>query len=134
MESEPDNSARIRKAYRLTLGRAPSDAEIKAGLAFLTTEPMKAYEERKATKDTEDAKDAKDGKDGKGTKATEAKKKAATEDDEKADAPDKEALGMMAGVIPGAAKKDDEKKLLPPTTLGRYVKILLSSNEFLFVE
>ena len=41
---------------------------------------------------------------------------------------------MMAGVIPGAAKKDDEKKLLPPTTLGRYMKILLSSNEFLFVE
>jgi hypothetical protein len=126
VESEPDNSARIRKAYRLTLGRAPSDAEIKAGLAFLTTEPMKAYEERKSTKDTKGTKDTKD--------AGEAKKKAATEDDEKADAPDKEALGMMAGVIPGAAKKDDEKKLLPPTTLGRYVKILLSSNEFLFVE
>src|SRR6185503_10484851 len=52
VESEPDNSARIRKAYRLTLGRAPSDAEIKAGLAFLTTEPLKQYEERRATKDT----------------------------------------------------------------------------------
>jgi mono/diheme cytochrome c family protein len=125
VESEPDNAARIRKAYRLILGRAPTEPEVKAGLTFLTTEPMKAYEERKATKDT------------KGTKDTEeAKKKASSrgDNDEKTDAPDKEELGMMAGVIPGAAKKDDEKKLLPPTTLGRYMKILLSSNEFLFVE
>jgi len=53
---------------------------------------------------------------------------------EKSGGPDKEEVGMMAGVIPGAAKKDDEKKLLPPTTLGRYMKVLLSSNEFLFVE
>jgi hypothetical protein len=40
---------------------------------------------------------------------------------------------MMAGVIPGPAKKDDEKKLLPVTPWGRYMKILLSSSEFLFV-
>ena len=33
---------------------------------------------------------------------------------------------MMAGVVPGAARKDDEKKkLLPVTPLGRYVKVLL---------
>jgi len=127
VESEPDNAARIRKAYRLILGRAPTEPEVKAGLTFLTTEPMKAYEERKATKESKDAKGSKDGE--------ETKKKASRgDDDEKVDAPDKEELGMMAGVIPGAAKKDDEKKLLPPTTLGRYMKILLSSNEFLFVE
>jgi len=41
--------------------------------------------------------------------------------------------GMMAGVLPGAAKKDDAKKLLPVTPWGRYMKILLSSSEFLFV-
>ena len=40
----------------------------------------------------------------------------------------------MAGVIPGAAKKDSEKHALPTTAWGRYVKILLSSNEFLFVD
>ncbi len=40
---------------------------------------------------------------------------------------------MMAGVV-GGAKKDDTKKLLPATVWGRYVKILLSSNEFLFVD
>jgi hypothetical protein len=41
---------------------------------------------------------------------------------------------MMAGVIPGAAKKDESKKPLPATPWGRYVKILLSSSEFLFVD
>jgi hypothetical protein len=41
---------------------------------------------------------------------------------------------MMAGVIPGSAKKDEGKKLLPATPWGRYVKILLSSSEFLFVD
>ena len=43
------------------------------------------------------------------------------------------ADGMMAGVVPGAGKKDDAKKLLPVTVWGRYMKILLSSSEFLFV-
>jgi hypothetical protein len=41
---------------------------------------------------------------------------------------------MMAGVIPGGTKKDEGKKLLPATPWGRYVKILLSSSEFLFVD
>jgi hypothetical protein len=40
--------------------------------------------------------------------------------------------GMMAGVVPGV-KSDDPEKMLPITTFGRYIKILLSSNEFLFV-
>ncbi len=40
---------------------------------------------------------------------------------------------MMAGVIPGAAKKTTRRSCCPSTPWGRYVKILLSSNEFLFV-
>jgi hypothetical protein len=44
------------------------------------------------------------------------------------------ADGMMAGVVPGAVKSEIQKKLLPVTALGRYMKVLLSSNEFLFVE
>jgi hypothetical protein len=44
------------------------------------------------------------------------------------------ADGMMSGVTPGAKPADDEKsKMLPITTFGRYLKILLSSNEFIFV-
>ena len=41
--AEPDNAARIQKTYRLIFGRSANDAEVKAGLAFLTTEPLKAY-------------------------------------------------------------------------------------------
>jgi len=114
--NEPDNAARIRKAYLLIFGRAPSDVEVKAGLAFITAEPLKDYEERKAAPKDE-------------------KKQAAPSDDgtAKTDAPDKAEVGMMAGVTPGTSKKDD-KKLLPTTSWGRYVKILLSSSEFLFVD
>jgi hypothetical protein len=116
---EPDNTARIQKAYRLIFGRSAADSELKAGLAFLATEPLKQYEERKAAPKKDDKKKDDDAgerdEDGKSTK------------------PDG-ADGMMAGVIPGAAKKDDDKKLLPATPLGRYMKILLSSNEFLYVD
>jgi hypothetical protein len=105
----------------MIFGRAASDAEVKAGLAFIATEPLKEYEERKNTKDAKDAKDTKG-----------AKKKAA--DDDETDGPEKVGEGMMAGVLPGAPKKDDARKALPTTAWGRYVKILLSSSEFLFVD
>ena len=118
---EPDNTARIQKAYRLIFGRTATDAEVRAGLTFLTTEPLKEYEERKQAKDTTDTKGTKDVK-------------AEAADEDGADGPEKAGEGMMAGVIPGAAKKDEGKKLLPATPWGRYVKILLSSNEFLFVD
>src|SRR5207302_957677 len=117
--AEPTNTARIQKAYRIVFGRAATDAEVRAGLDYLASEPMKEYEERKNTKNTKDTKDTKDAKDD-----------AKASDDMKAEMT---ADGMMAGVIPGAGKKDDAKKLLPVTAWGRYVKILLSSNEFLFV-
>src|SRR5438046_3037969 len=48
--SEPNNTARIRKAYRLVFGRAASEAELRAGLEYLAAEPMRAYEERKRAK------------------------------------------------------------------------------------
>ncbi len=116
---EADNTARIQKAYRMIFGRRASDAEVKAGLAFLASEPLKSYEEeKKRAKDTKGPKDAKDAK----------KAESDGEDGEKP------GEGMMAGVIPGAAKKDDAKPLLPATPWGRYVKILLSSSEFLFVD
>jgi hypothetical protein len=120
LESEADSTARIQKAYRLIFGRAASDAEVNAGLAYLSSEPLKAYEERRATKDTmEGAKDTKAG---------------APADGETADgSEDMKPDGMMAGVVPGAGKPAEKKKLLPVTPWGRYLKVLLSSNEFLFV-
>jgi mono/diheme cytochrome c family protein len=123
--AEADNTARIQKAYRLIFGRAASAAEIKAGLTFLATEPLKEYEERKAARNAKDAKDPRDTK------------KSAVSDTDAAgegDGGEKTGDGMMAGVIPRAAKKDREKQPLPTTAWGRYVKILLSSNEFIFVD
>ena len=120
-----DNTARIQKAYRLIFGRRASDVEVKAGLAYLASEPLKEYEERRA-KDTKGTKDARDPK--------AAKKSADSDDDDDDEKPDMMSDGMMAGVVPGAVKKDVAKPLLPPTAWGRYVKILLSSSEFLFVE
>jgi Protein of unknown function (DUF1553) len=120
--NEADNTARIQKAYQLIFGRTANDAELKAGLTFIAIEPLKDDEERKKSKDAKDTKDTKDPKD--------TKDAAESARGEKGDA---DTEGMMAGVIPGAAKKDDQKKLLPVTPWGRYVKILLSSNEFLFI-
>jgi hypothetical protein len=40
---------------------------------------------------------------------------------------------MMAGVMPGPSGDTTTKEPLPVTVFGRYVKVLLSSNEFLFV-
>ena len=40
----------------------------------------------------------------------------------------------MAGVIGPGEKEDEKKKLLPVTPLGRYLKVLLSSSEFLFID
>jgi cytochrome c553 len=129
VESEPDSRTRIRKAYRLVFGREPTEQELVAGAQYVTQEPLRAYEERKA----EAAK-----------KELEAVKKpaapgampAAQGPPEARSAADRTmAEGMMAGATGGGEKKGDEaKKLLPVTAFGRYIKVLLSSNEFLFVE
>ena len=117
---EPDSAAKVQKAYRLIFGRPASQTEIDTALAFLKSEPLKAYEERRATQDTkESTKDAK----------SDATEKAAGEDTDGAPTAD----GMMAGVVPGAGKPEEKKKLLPVTPWGRYLKVLLSSSEFLFV-
>ncbi len=84
---------------------------------------MKQYEERRA-KATEPGAD----------KDAASKDAPAETDAASADAQAPPADGMMAGVVPGAKPPEDEKKkMLPVSTFGRYVKILLSSNEFLFV-
>jgi hypothetical protein len=78
------------------------------------------------TKDTKGTKDTKDGLDPKDPRAADGR----DQKDEKADSA---ADGMMAGVVPGAKKKDEASKLLPVTPWGRYMKVLLSSSEFLFI-
>jgi len=119
---EADDAARIGKVYRLMFGRAATPEETKAGLAFLQAEALRQYEDRKAEAKTMAAKPK---------ETAEIEKPADVDADEK---PAPAADGMMAGVSPGAKTSDDEKKkMLPVTTFGRYLKVLLSSNEFLFV-
>jgi hypothetical protein len=117
---EPDVRSRIRKAYRFVFGRDPQEAELAAGAAYVTQEPMRTYEERRAERLKKPAEDSK-GKAAEMPSSGETGKEAMTGDK------------MMAGVVADPSKPSAEKKLLPVTALGRYMKVLLSSNEFLFM-
>jgi len=130
IEAEPDNTARVQKAYQLIFGRAATPDEVKVGLDYLASEPMKEYEEHKDAKLKKEGEPKKDGKpDAIHTDAESGDKAAGEMSDED------DASGMMAGVKPGAGRKSDEKKKppLPVTAWGRYAKILLSSSEFLYI-
>ncbi len=121
VQDEPDNRARVKKAYRLVFARDPSDAEVTMALEYLAAEPLRAYEERKLAAAAE-----------KKEKEKGPKKAAAKPPAEK---PEGEAgEGMMAGVVPAKPGAEPPKKPLPVTPLGRYIKILLSSSEFLFID
>jgi plasmid stability protein len=127
---EADDTARIARTYRLLFGRAPSPEETATGLTFLRAEAAKQYEERRMAKAAAQKDDG--GKDPVPPPAP-AEPTAA----EGGDAPamdENMGEGMMAGVTPGAKLPAGEAaKMKPVTTFGRYVKVLLSSNEFLYV-
>ena len=131
IQSEPTIEARIQKAYRLVLGRSPAPEEIQLGLDYLRNEPLKEYEEHKKAEEEKEKKKAekKEMKDKQVAAPTDAQ--AAMPDQPDASAMDAE--GMMSGVRPSEGKGDEKKPLLPVTHWGRYVKILLSSSEFLFI-
>jgi uncharacterized protein DUF1553 len=128
---EPDDAARIEKVYRKLFGRGPTAEEVKTGREFLQAEAFKQYDDRKAEAAKADKKGGKDGK-----KDASADSAPSKDDDRAAGAGEEmpNPNGMMAGVKPDAKGSASEKdKMLPVTTFGRYVKILLSSNEFIFV-
>lgn len=58
IESEPTMEARIQKAYRLVFGRAATPEEVKLGVDYLRTEPLKEYEERKKAEEEREKKKA----------------------------------------------------------------------------
>ena len=130
IESEPTSEARIQKAYRLVFGRAATSEEVRLGLEYLRNEPLKEYEERKKAEEEKEKKKA-EKKEMAGKPGEVAPPPPAAMPDPNAPAMD--PGGMMAGVVPGAAKSDEKKPLLPVTHWGRYVKILLSSTEFMFI-
>ena len=130
-ESEPGEAARIQKAYRLVFGRAVTPEEIRLGLDYLRNEPLKEYEERKKAEEEREKKKAE--KKEMAAKQGDAQPGAKGETSDMPDASGMDPNGMMAGVAPGSGKSDEKKPLLPVTPWGRYVKILLSSTEFIFI-
>ncbi len=158
--NEPDNRARIRKVYQLAFAREPSEAEIKIGLDYLHTEPLKEYEENK-NKPKEPGAGPGRGRRGGGPPPTitktegqpategtpEGQETPATPEGTGADVANGGAaaegnpgmgMGMMGGV-PGFGGRRGNGPGAPveikyePTAWGRYAKILLSSSEFLFI-
>ncbi|MBK9706119.1 MAG: PSD1 domain-containing protein [Acidobacteria bacterium] len=143
LEGEPTREARIQKAYRLIFGRAATAEEIKLGLEYVRSEPLKEYEERKK------AEEEKKEKAGLEKEKADEEKKKETEKKDLSDKPKESSViaplmpemmgmdpnGMMAGVVPPApgARPDDKKPILPVTIWGRYMKVLLSSTEFMFI-
>jgi cytochrome c553 len=136
---EPDNRSRIRKAYLLAYGRDPNDEEVKLGLEYLHTEPLREYEENK--------KAAPEGGRGGGrrggatdTAATgegmpEGGEAGAAGANGGAPAAMPMGMGMMGGMMGGRGGRGGAavEVKYEPSAWGRYLKILFSSSEFTFI-
>ena len=147
--AEPDNRARIKKAYMLVYGRDPSEQEIKLGIEYLHTEPMREFEENKNKPADAAPGGGRGGRGGGGgapTAITDAAKPAAPEGGALAGAAAGAdavpmGMGMMGGMggFPGAGGRRGAGPAVPatvkyePSAWGRYAKVLFSSSEFLFI-
>jgi mono/diheme cytochrome c family protein len=140
--AEPDNRARIKKLYLLAYGRGPSETEIQLGLDYLHSEPMREYEENKKKEADKEA-GPKKGDEAPVVSGAANPEPSAPPADEAAgegaagaagadgEAPPVEiGMGMMGGVLPKAKRTEIKYE---PTVWGRYVKVLLSSSEFVFI-
>src|SRR5258706_7611809 len=147
----PGNRAPVRKVYQLAFNREPTEQEIKIAIDYLHAEPLREYEENKN-------KPSERGPQGPGGRrrgpmgaadatTTDAKPDPSAipaggdppTDPVAANAP--MGMGMMGGVPgfggpggrrgPGPAAPAAVK--YEPSAWGRYVKVLLSSSEFMFI-
>jgi hypothetical protein len=128
--SEPDNRSRIRKVYELAYGREPSDQEIKLGLDYLHEEPMREYQENQ--KKPNDS----GGRGGMGP-ATATAKPEMPEGGEGAAAEGAAppmGMGMMGGMGGRGGRGGGATEVkYEATAWGRYIKVLLSASEFVFI-
>jgi len=156
---EPDNRSRIRKVYTLAYGREPSEQEIKLGIDYLREEPMREYEENK-NKPPEPGTGGGRGGRGRGGMDTATNTAAAKPEmpAESADgaapaeggaAPAGEAtatpaaapvgmgmgMGMMGGMGGGRGGRGGAAAEVKyeASAWGRYIKVLLSASEFVFI-
>ncbi|WP_321473723.1 PSD1 and planctomycete cytochrome C domain-containing protein [uncultured Paludibaculum sp.] len=155
--NEADNKARVRKAYQIVYGREPKLDEVTLALDYLKKEPLTEYEESKK-REAEKAKDKDKDRPKRGKPEGDVKEPELTEKKEPApvqtaaDMPEAQTggagadqmpppqemmgMGMMGGVMPGARRGPGgaaKEVKYEPSAWGRYVKVLLSSNEFLFI-
>jgi hypothetical protein len=157
---EPDNRSRIKKVYLLAYGREPSEQEIKLGIDFLHEEPMREYEENK-NKPPEPGTGGRGGRGGRGGGGTGPATATATAKPEPPEgAPDGEGgeaaapaadggappatpvgMGLMGGMggfggmgggRGGRGGAAAEVKY-EASAWGRYIKVLLSASEFVFI-
>ena len=139
VSAEPDNRARIQKAYLLTYGREPSEEEIKLGLEYLHAEPLREYEENKNKPPEPGA-----GRGGRGGRGAGAGATVAAAEPMPAAAGDGAAgetpmggmgMGMFGGMGGGRGGRGGRAPEVKyePTAWGRYVKVLFSSSEFVFI-
>jgi hypothetical protein len=143
--AEPDNRARIRKAYMLVYNREPSEEEIKLGIDYLHTEPLKEYEENKNKPPEGGGRGGRGGRNGGMSTETITADAAPPEGgaaDAAAGAETPMGMGMMGGMggfagagggRRGNGRGPAAEVKYEPTAWGRYAKVLLSSSEFLFV-
>jgi uncharacterized membrane protein YgcG len=139
--SEPDNRSRIRKVYELAYGREPSEQEIKLGIDYLHEEPMREYEENKnKPADGESGGRGGRGRGGMGPNTAAAKPEMPEETEAAAgadgDTPAQSAMGM--GMFGGMGGRGGRGAAAPETKYeatawGRYIKVLLSASEFVFI-
>jgi len=154
--SEPDNRSRIRKVYELAYGREPSEQEIKLGIDYLHEEPMREYEENK-NKPPEPGTGGGRGGRGRGPSTATAKPETPAEGADGAAAegapaegaaaeggaaPAPMGMGMMGGMggfggmggggRGGRGGAAAEVKY-EASAWGRYIKVLLSASEFVFI-
>jgi mono/diheme cytochrome c family protein len=149
---EPDNRSRIRKVYLLAYGREPSEQEIKLGIDYLHEEPMREYEENK-NKPAEPGAGGRGGRGRGGMDAAPITATAKPEMPEGADGAEGVAaeggaapaapmgMGMMGGMggfggmgggRGGRGGAPAEVKY-EATAWGRYIKVVLSASEFVFI-
>jgi mono/diheme cytochrome c family protein/cytochrome c553 len=142
---EPDNRSRIRKVYMLAYGREPSEEEVKLGLDYLHAEPLREYEENKNKPAEPGGRGGRGGRGGMGTAPateTEAPMPEGAAGADAAAGATPMGMGMMGGMggfgaaaggRGGRGRGAAPEVKYEPTAWGRYVKVLFSSSEFLFI-
>ena len=137
----PGDEARIAQVYELLFQRPPTATEVAAGLDYLRQEPMRQYEEGKIARVDAKAVVPEPPSDPAAVVAKSVVEPLQADPDKSAALPgpdDEKGTDELGAEKPDAekpeAKKGDvSKHPLPVTIWGRYVKVLLCSNEFLFV-